>query len=64
MMSKKAARPLARRRIRSRRWSRTPKPGQAAEVLDGKDVSFPRILSDSATPTTALAAVKDGAAGW
>ena len=31
-----------------------------AEALDGKDVSFPRILSDDATPTTALAAVKDG----
>lgn len=30
-----------------------------AEVLDGKDVSFPRMLSDGATPTTALAAVKD-----
>lgn len=30
-----------------------------AEALDGKDVSFPRILSDDATPTTALAAVKD-----
>lgn len=35
------------------------KPGVPAEVLDGKDVSFPRILSDGATPTTALAAVKD-----
>lgn len=34
-------------------------PGTPAEVLDGKDVSFPRILSDDATPTTALAAVKD-----
>ena len=34
-------------------------PGTPAEVLDGKDVSFPRILSDEATPTTALAAVKD-----
>jgi DedD protein len=33
--------------------------GTPAEVLDGKDVSFPRILSDGATPTTALAAVKD-----
>jgi DedD protein len=30
-----------------------------AEVLDGKDVSFPRILSDDTSPTTALAAVKD-----
>ncbi len=30
-----------------------------AEALDGKDVSFPRILSDDSTPTTALAAVKD-----
>jgi cell division septation protein DedD len=35
------------------------KPGTPAEALDGKDVSFPRILSDGATPTTALAAVKD-----
>jgi DedD protein len=34
-------------------------PGTPAEVLDGKDVSFPRILSDETTPTTALAAVKD-----
>jgi DedD protein len=30
-----------------------------AEQLDGKDVSFPRILSDDTSPTTALAAVKD-----
>jgi DedD protein len=35
------------------------KPGTPAEMLDGKDVSFPRILSDDASPTTALAAVKD-----
>jgi len=34
-------------------------PGTPAEELDGKDVSFPRILSDDASPTTALAAVKD-----
>jgi DedD protein len=34
-------------------------PRAAAEELDGKDVSFPRLLSDGATPTTALAAVKD-----
>jgi DedD protein len=34
-------------------------PGAPAEALDGKDVSFPRILSDESTPTTALAAVKD-----
>ncbi len=34
-------------------------PGTRAEELDGKDVSFPRILSDGASPTTALAAVKD-----
>lgn len=34
-------------------------PGMPAEQLDGKDVSFPRILSDGASPTTALAAVKD-----
>src|ERR1041384_5060254 len=33
--------------------------GTPAEALDGKDVSFPRILSDDASPTTALAAVKD-----
>jgi len=33
--------------------------GTPAEELDGKDVSFPRILSDDASPTTALAAVKD-----
>lgn len=30
-----------------------------AEKLDGRDVSFPKILSDEASPTTALAAVKD-----
>jgi DedD protein len=34
-------------------------PGTPAEQLDGKDVSFPRILSDDTSPTTALAAVKD-----
>jgi DedD protein len=34
-------------------------PGTPAETLDGKDVSFPRLLSDRADPTTALAAVKD-----
>jgi DedD protein len=34
-------------------------PGTPAEQLDGKDVSFPRILSDDSSPTTALAAVKD-----
>ena len=34
-------------------------PGTPVEALDGKDVSFPRILSDGASPTTALAAVKD-----
>lgn len=33
--------------------------GTPAEALEGKDVSFPRILSDDASPTTALAAVKD-----
>jgi DedD protein len=33
--------------------------GTPAEQLDGKDVSFPRILSDDSSPTTALAAVKD-----
>ena len=31
-----------------------------AEQLDGHDVTFPGILSDSQAPTTALAAVKDG----
>ncbi len=30
-----------------------------AEQLDGRDVTFPGILSDSQKPTTALAAVKD-----
>jgi cell division septation protein DedD len=30
-----------------------------AEALDGKDVTFPRLLSDEQNPTTALAAVKD-----
>jgi cell division protein FtsN len=34
-------------------------PAVPAEQLDGKDVSFPRILSDDTSPTTALAAVKD-----
>lgn len=34
-------------------------PGLPAEQLDGKDVTFPRILSDDTSPTTALAAVKD-----
>ena len=34
-------------------------PGTPAEQLDGRDVSFPRILSDDSSPTTALAAVKD-----
>jgi hypothetical protein len=34
-------------------------PGVPAEQLDGKDVTFPRILSDDTSPTTALAAVKD-----
>ncbi len=31
----------------------------APEKLDGKDVTFPGILSDKDAPTTALAAVKD-----
>ncbi len=30
-----------------------------AETLEGRDVSFPSLLSDSEKPTTALAAVKD-----
>ena len=33
--------------------------GEAPEKLDGKDVTFPSILSDGLAPTTALAAVKD-----
>ncbi len=33
--------------------------GPPAEHLDGRDVSFPSVLSDGETPTTALAAVKD-----
>src|SRR6266545_4401731 len=33
-------------------------PG-SSEKLDGKEVTFPSLLSDQATPTTALAAVKD-----
>jgi DedD protein len=33
--------------------------GEAPEKLDGKDVTFPSILSDELAPTTALAAVKD-----
>src|SRR5690606_31214010 len=35
------------------------KQGVPAEALDGRDVTFPGILSDDETPTTALAAVKD-----
>jgi cell division septation protein DedD len=30
------------------------------ETLDGRDVTFPGLLSDGESPTTALAAVKDG----
>jgi cell division septation protein DedD len=33
--------------------------GTAPEKLDERDVTFPEILSDGETPTTALAAVKD-----
>ena len=33
--------------------------GTPAEQLDGRDVTFPGILSDAQKPTTALAAVKD-----
>ncbi len=33
--------------------------GMAPERLDERDVTFPEILSDDETPTTALAAVKD-----
>jgi DedD protein len=35
------------------------KAGKAPEKLDGQDVTFPEILSDEESPTTALAAVKD-----
>ena len=31
----------------------------SSETLDGRDVTFPRLLSDRESPTTALAAVKD-----
>ena len=41
--------------VKSAKNSSTP-----AEQLDGHDVTFPGILSDSQAPTTALAAVKDG----
>jgi len=51
----------ARCKIRSRRWSRSQNGAALGEQLDGKDVSFPRILSDDASPTTALAAVKTSA---
>jgi len=40
--------------VKSAKVTSTP-----AEQLEGKDVTFPGILSDSQKPTTALAAVKD-----
>src|SRR5450432_872411 len=40
--------------VKSAKVTSTP-----AEELDGKDVTFPGILSDALKPTTALAAVKD-----
>jgi DedD protein len=46
--------PLAALVAEARSSSATP-----AERLDGREVSFPKILSDEARPTTALAAVKD-----
>jgi hypothetical protein len=39
--------------------ARAKKSEPSAEKLDGKDVTFPGILSDAKKPTTALAAVKD-----
>jgi len=39
--------------------ARSKKSEMSPEKLDGKDVTFPGILSDSKKPTTALAAVKD-----
>src|SRR5258706_11583583 len=40
--------------VKSAKVTSTP-----AEQLEGKDVTFPGILSDAQKPTTALAAVKD-----
>jgi DedD protein len=45
--------PLAQLVNQSKTEGRTP------EKIDGRDVTFPGILSDDARPTTALAAVKD-----
>jgi cell division septation protein DedD len=61
MMSKKSSGPPARstQDPLAALVADAKSPGAPAEALDGKDVSFPRILSDETTPTTALAAVKD-----
>lgn len=60
MMSKKGGEPArSTRDPLAQLVAEAKTPGTPAEVLDGKDVSFPRILSDDASPTTALAAVKD-----
>lgn len=60
MMSKKSAPPSKSTRDPLAALVEGAKsPGVPAEQLDGKDVTFPRILSDDTSPTTALAAVKD-----
>lgn len=60
MMSKKGGAPAKSTQDPLAALVAESKPaGGPAEALDGKDVSFPRMLSDGATPTTALAAVKD-----
>lgn len=60
MMSKKGGAPARSTQDPLAALVAQAKPqGAPAEALDGKDVSFPRILSDESSPTTALAAVKD-----
>jgi cell division septation protein DedD len=60
MMSKKSGAPARSTQDPLAALVADAKPkGTPAEALDGKDVSFPRILSDDTSPTTALAAVKD-----
>src|SRR5687767_11046250 len=60
MMSKKSGAPARSTQDPLAALVAGAKPaGAPAESLDGKDVSFPRILSDETSPTTALAAVKD-----
>jgi len=60
MMSKKSGAPARSTQDPLAALVADAKPaGAPAESLDGKDVSFPRILSDETSPTTALAAVKD-----